>query len=273
VIGGFGRSLAALTLLSIADRGVNAQDSVAAKKHVLPLNIAQTQTFQRSYSIVVKSVDSTFVIGQRDVGLVSTTYAGAPAWLLFEKRTGIIPAVESLFVMPNLRPVHWSAVLGAARLGAQFVGDTIYGATSSPTGKRSIVTASRPDLLVSAAMVEAFLPLLPLAIGWSDSAGILAVDLSTTTIVPAEITVIGEEHLSIDGTARRPTWVVAVKTEPRYVLFWIDKETGATLRVQYALPAQGGALLEYRLHPRPSGSATVPPKPCRIRCSIPTRDS
>lgn len=236
----------------------SAQDTAQRPRHVLPLEVARLQPFRRSYDIVIQSPDSTFVIGLRDVALMLSTYAGAPSWLLVETRSGAVPSVESLYVAPDMRPIHWSSALGAARLGAQFVGDTIYGATSSPVGRQNIVVRGRPDLLASSAMVEALLPLLPLAVGWVDSVGVLAVDVASASVVPAELIVIGEEDLFVDSMPVRPSWVVALRTEPRYVLFWIDKETGATLRVQHWLYADRGAVLDYRLRPTaPSG----PPPP------------
>lgn len=222
------------------------QDSVAVAPRLLPLDTARVRQFERTYDMVVQSLDSTFVIGERRVRMAPSRYAGSPAWLLVETRTGIVPAVESLFVTPDMRPIHWSSRLGSARLGAQFVRDSIFGATSSPAGRQNIVMAARSDLVVSTAMAEALLQLFPLGIGRSDSAALLSVDLASTTVIPAEVTVIGDESLFMDSIAFRASWVVALKTEPSYVLFWIDKESGGTLRVQYALPGQGGALLEYR---------------------------
>lgn len=250
--------LAALVVITALARNGTAQDTASVPRHVLPLDVSRLQPFRRSYDILIQSPDSTFVIGQRDVVLTASTYAGAPSWLLVETRSGAVPSVESLYVAPDLRPIHWSSALGAARLGAQFVRDSIYGATSSPVGRQNIVLLGRPDLLASSAMVEALLPLLPLAIGWTDSVGVLAVDLSSSVVLPAELMVIGEEDLFVDSMTVRPSWVVALRTEPRYVLFWIDKETGATLRVQHLLPVRGGAVLEYRLRP---AAAALPPSP------------
>jgi hypothetical protein len=140
-----------------------AQDSSAAVRHPLPLDTSRVQPFRRTYDVFVHARDSIVVLGQREVVLSAATYAGLPAWLFVETRTGAVPSIESLYVAPNLKPIHWSSALGPARLGVEFVGDSIYGATTAPTGRRNIVLAGRPDLLVSGAMAEAFLPLLPLA--------------------------------------------------------------------------------------------------------------
>jgi hypothetical protein len=249
-----------VTLLLASAHGSGAQDSTVAVRHPLPLDTSRVQPFRRTYDILVHTRDSIVVLGQREVVLSAATYAGAPAWLFVETRTGVVPSIESLYVAPSLRPIHWSSALGAARLGVEFVGDSIYGASTAPGGRRNIVLAGRPDLLISGAMAEAFLPLLPLAPAWTDSVGIFAADASTSTILPAELVVVGEENLMVDSTMQRPAWVVALRwgTESvaRSVLYWIDKETGAALRIEQPLPAHVGTLLQFRMH---AETATPPP--------------
>jgi hypothetical protein len=207
--------------------------------------------------MIVHGHDSSVVVGQREIALSSAVYSGAPSWLLVETRTGIVPAVDSLYIGPDLRPLHWSSVLGTARLGAEFVGDSIYGAMTSPTGKQNIVAAGRPDLLVSGAMVEAILPLLPLTSTWTDSAGVLSVDLATTQVIAAELAVVGEEDLPLDSSATRPTWVVALRAGEHSVVYWVDKASGALLRIQQPLRSHTGTDLEYRLRCETVG--TSPP--------------
>jgi hypothetical protein len=237
----------ALILLTAAARPGAAQDTTAVVRHVLPLDVSKVQPFRRTYDMIVQSRDSTMTIGQREVALGSAAYAGAPAWLVIETRTGLVPAIESLYVSADMRPLHWSSVLGAARLGVEFVGDTIFGATTAPGGRRNIVLGGRPDLIVSTPMVEALLPLLPLSAQWTDSVGVLAVDVASSAVIAAELAVIGEEELQIDSASVRPYWIVALRAETSNVLFWVDKETGAVQRVQQPLPAHVGMLLEYRM--------------------------
>lgn len=250
-------ALLALTLLTVAARAGAAQDTTAVVRHVLALDVSKVQPFRRTFDMIVQSRDSTVTIGQREVALGSAAYAGAPAWLLIETRTGLVPAIESLYVAADMRPLHWSSILGAARLGVEFVGDSIYGATSAPGGRRNIVLAGRPDLVASTPMIEALLPLLPLSAQWTDSVGVLAVDVASSVVIPAELAVIGEEELQIDSASVRPNWVVVLRAESRNVLFWVDKETGAVQRVQQTLPAHVGMLMEYRMR---RDSAQAPPE-------------
>src|SRR5205823_13447210 len=114
----------------------------------------------------------------------------------------------------------WSSALGVARLGTEFVGDSIYGAMISPTGKQNIVAAGRIDLLVAGSMVETVIPLLPLTANWSDSVSVLSVDLAATRVIPGEIAVVGEEEFLADSTAARPAWVVALRANDQSVLYW-----------------------------------------------------
>ena len=167
-----------------------------------------------------------------------------------------MPAAESLFVAPDFRPVHWSSVLGAARLAVEFVGDSLYGATSAPTGKHNIVLEGRPDLVVSGAMMETLLSLLPLTPSWSDSVAVLAVDAVTSVVMPVELAVVGDGDLPIDTVSTRACWTVALRAGPRHALYWIDKESGAALRVEQPLPARAGTSLEYRVR---MDTAVAPP--------------
>jgi hypothetical protein len=79
-------------------------------------------------------------------------------------------------------------------------------------------------------------------------------------VLPAELVVVGEENLMVDTTMQRPAWVVALRwgTESvaRSVLYWIDKETGAALRVEQPLPAHVGTLLQFRMR---ADTVTPPP--------------
>ena len=253
-----GRALVALTLIGVLVNIAAAQDTTAVIRHLLSLDISRVQPYRRTYDMIVHARDSAIVIGQRDVVLSEASYAGSPAWLLVETRTGLVPASESLFVAPDLRPLHWSSVLGAARLGAEFVGDSIYGASTMASGKQNVVILGRPDLLVSGPMVELLVPLLPLWSSWADSVGVLGVDLVTNQVTPAELAVIGEEDVALDSSSVRHSWVMTLRSGDSHMLFWIDKDSGAALRVQQTLPRHVGGELEYRIRPELVSAAPPP---------------
>lgn len=223
-----------------------AQDSAVVRR-VPALDLSRLAPFERRYDVIAYQGDSAVSIGTRHLRLDAGTHAGNSGWWLVERRTGSVAAVESLFVAPDVRPVLWSSWLGPARLAAVFVGDTIMGATAAGSFRQNLLVTGRPDLLVSGAMVELVLPLLPLAHGWRDSAAVLAATLTQRTVLPAELVLLGDEIVIMDALDERASRVIALRTENRSVLYWVDVRTGELLRMQQALPGHTGSLLEYRL--------------------------
>lgn len=228
------------------------QDTIATPRHVLALDVTRMHPFTRSYDMVVHVGDSAHVIGQRDVSVSEATYAGQPAWLLVETRTGIVPSIDTLFLAADIRPIHWSSELGKSRFGAEFSSDSIFGVTVTPSARRSLILGSRPDMLVSTAMIETIAGLLPLTPEWSDSAAVLAVDAGEATVIPAEMAITGSEP-GISGDTSG-TWIMAIRTERGQLQLWIEKATGQSVRVEQALPAHVGSRLEYRAR-MPAGAA------------------
>ena len=238
--------LAALALGLTGPRA-GAQDTVATARHVLSLDLSRLQPFARSYDMVVHVGDTAHVIGQREVALATTLYAGQPAWLITEARSGIVPSKDSLFLGLDLRPLHWSSELGRSRLGAEFSGDSIFGAVVTPTARRSMILASRPDILVSTGMIEALAGLLPLSADWSDSVAVLAVDAGDAMLLPAELAVTGEAQSSPGDTT--VAWVLSVRTERSQLQLWVDKGSGLVRRIEQQVPSHVGSSLEFRARP------------------------
>ena len=224
------------------------QDTVAAPRHVLALDLSRLQPFSRSYDMVVHVGDSSHVIGQRDVSLAAAFYAGQPAWLVTESRTGIVPSMDSLYLALDLRPLHWSSELGRSRLGAEFSGDSIFGAAVTPTARRSMILVSRPDILVSTGMIETLVGLLPLTSDWSDSVAVLTVDAGDAVLLPAELAVAGEAQL-VPGDSASAAWIVALRTERSQLQVWVDKTSGRVARVEQQIPPHVGSSLEFRSRP------------------------
>ena len=237
-------ALVALACLAGSARVAPAQDTIAVHRHLLALDLARVRPFVRSYDMVVYAGDSAHVVGQRDIALTESAYAGQPAWLMVELRTGIVPSTDSLFLAPDLRPLHWSSELGRSRLGAEFSGDSIFGVTVTPTARHNLILGSRPDLLVSTAMLELIVGVLPLSGEWSDSAALLAVDAGGAIVIPAELALTGTEQ-GVNGDTTG-VWLMAVRTERGELQLWIDKATGAVARVAQSLPAHVGTRLEFR---------------------------
>ena len=226
------------------------QDSTAVPRQ-LAIDTSRVRPFQHAYDMIVRRGDSTAVIGERDVTLASATYAGAPAWLLTETRTGLVPSSDSLFLSLQFRPVHWSSTQGLARLGLEFVGDSILGAVTAPMGKQNVLMRGGGALLPSSAFVDAVLTLIPLTFGWTDSVTVASVDVSSHALRAAEVAVIGDEALATDSATTRPVWVVALRSDSSHVLYWVDKDDASVLRVLQSLPTHIGGDLEFRIRPPP----------------------
>lgn len=242
--------LATLTLAGTdAPRLAAAQDSTQAARVTLGADPGRFVPFRREYDMLAASGDSMVSIGRRVVIVDSARFAGAPAWLVVETRSGVVPAVESLYVSPGGRALQWTASLGASRLAIAFTRDSIFGATSTPVGRQNVLHAAPANLLASMAMAE----LLLRGVAWrpdlSDSVSVLTVDHVSSAVSVAQLAVIGEESVTTSGgmAPGRAAWVVVLRAAgPRTALLWVDKQDGALLRLQQLLPMHGAAVLEYR---------------------------
>lgn len=230
------------------------QDSVVTRQPLLGADTMRILPFQREYAMRAWVGDSTVPLGSRTIRLEPATHGGTPAWLIVETRTGAMPAAESLYVGPDFRPLQWSASLGTARLTLAFGRDSIFGGTTGPGGRQTIIQAGGPALVVSIAMLEALFPAMQWTPYRSDSVAVLVIDHVSSSVIPAELAVIGED--SVDA---RPAWIVVLRAPARSVLFWVDQQTGTLLRVQQLLPLNGASMLEYRPIAAQQPGATPPP--------------
>lgn len=200
------------------------------------------------YQTTLERDAGTTILGTRTVSTSIASYAGTPAWLLLETRFGDgTPYTDSLFAdLSGLRPMHWSAMLGASRLAAEFRGDTVFGMTSAPAGRRSMIGAIPNGAIVSTAMLETVLRLLPLQIAYEDSATIVSVTLGSNASLPTRFAVIGEDRVRVPaGTF--DCWVVSVRAEAGRSLYWVTKRDPIVVRAALDVPTMGGAQLIYAL--------------------------
>lgn len=251
-------ALIALTLLAARSPTTSAQDSavVTMAAPLLGADTTRLAPFFREYDMLAWVGDSTVSLGSRSIRLESVVHAGMPAWLIVETRTGTVPAAESLYVARSLRPVQWVGSVGHARVTVAFGRDSVFGGTTGPGGRQTIILPGGPALIVSASMLEALFPALHWTPYRSDSVQVLTIDHVSSGVIPAELAVIGED--SVDA---RATWIVVLRAPARSVLFWIDQETGAVLRLQHPLPLNGASMLEYRLRANREERQTGAPPP------------
>lgn len=235
-------ALAALTAAAPRARAQTFGVDSAARR--IRVDASRLQPSQFEYQTTLERDASTTVVGTRTVTVSPTNYAGTPAWLLLEARLDNgIPAADSLITsVGDLRPMHWNSPLGESRLSMEFRGDTAYGATSTPGGRRSIVAAIPGGSMVNAAMLETVLRLLPLQTAWEDSAAVLTVSASGNALLPARLSVIGEDRVRVPaGTF--DCWVVSVRADQARGMYWVTKQDPIVVRSTLEVPSLGGAQL------------------------------
>ena len=254
--GGARAALAFVALCAAIAPSAWAQDTIPRLRHILPIDYTRIQPFQRAYDVTVLSGGSTITIGQRDVALREAVLADSSAgWLLTETRSGIVPSFDSLFLAGDLRPVRWTSSLAASHLEVEFGADSLRAVIRGPAGASAATLEAPPDLLLSGAMLELVVGLLPLSPAWADSVSVLSADMSGADVSVMEIVVIGDEPSAPDPNSPGK-WIVALHAESRELRIWVDKASGAAVRTQQTLPTHTGTMLELRL--RESAEATPP---------------
>ena len=246
------------------DRGRNALVAVAALACLASVACAQNPTdttvrravpgarfdatkLQSSQFVYLTSLErdaSTVALGTRTITVAPASYVGIPTWLLIEARAGDgIPAADSLYAdMATLRPIHWSATTGEAHLALEFRSDSAFGGTSTPAGRRTLGLAVPGSAVVSGAMLETTLRLLPLVTAWEDSLPLLSVGVGSNAVLPTRIAVIGEDRVRVPaGTF--DCWVVAVHADQTKGLYWVTKSDPIVVRSTLDVPMMGGAQL------------------------------
>jgi hypothetical protein len=225
--------------------GQTAADSLAS---LLRVDATGLRAARYSYDVTMTRDGLTQALGSQTITYSSATYAGAPSWLILESRFGTgVNGLDSLLASRDqLVPLHWGTSSGSARLAAEFARDTLYGATSSPLGKRSLIGAAPRGVIATEGMLDGILQLAPIDDGWMANTTLLVADLTGTRLVPARLAVEREEEVTVPaGTF--PTWVVSLRTDSVEKLVWVSKEDRMVVRSSQRLPQMGGAVLDRAL--------------------------
>jgi hypothetical protein len=210
--------------------------------HMLRIDPSFLTPGQFVYATILEHDITGTPLGTRTVSVAPATYAGANAWLLLETRVGdAIPATDSLFVDPSMHPIHWGSTISRARLSAEFRGDSIFGGTMAPAGRKSLVAALPPGTLINAAMLETELRLLPLQTAWEDSASTISVALNGISTLPTRIAVIGEDRVRVPA-GQFDCWVVSVRAgDVTRGMYWVTKQNPIVVRSALDVPGMNGA--------------------------------
>lgn len=238
-----------LLLVALARGSALAGQMPADPQSQLRVDATALRPARYSYDLTMTREGLTEALGSQTITYSDATYAGAPSWLILESRFGTgVTGLDSLMASRDLlSPLHWGTSTGLARLAAAFARDTLYGATSSPLGKRSLIGAAPRGVIASEGMLDAVLQLAPIEAGWTANTTLLVVDLNGTRLVSARLAVEREEEVTVPaGTF--PTWVVSLRTDSAEKLLWVSKDDDRMIvRSSQRLPHLGGAMLDRAL--------------------------
>ncbi len=154
-------------------------------------------------------------------------------------------------------PLHWGTSSGLARLAAEFTRDTLYGATSSPLGRRSLIGPAPRGVITSEGMLDALLQLVPLEAGWATDATLLVADLTVTRLIHARLAVEREEDVTVPAGSF-PCWVLSLRTDGAEKWLWVSKEDRLVVKSSQASRQIEGAVLD-RVLARVDNVRLIPP--------------
>ena len=198
-----------------------------------------------SYDLSVTRDGSAQELGSQTITFADASYAGVPGWLILEARSGVgISGLDSLVASRDaLDPLHWGASTGLARLAAEFARDSVYGATSSPLGRRSLVGPAPRGVIAGEGMLDGLMQLAPIDNGWTADATLLVADLTGTRLVAARMAVEREEEVTVPaGTFT--SWVVSVRTGNGTKFLWVSKDDRMVVKTSQTLTQLDGAVLD-----------------------------
>jgi hypothetical protein len=245
-------------LLPLSAASGQTQSGDPAVTH-LRVDASLLRTARYVYELSASQDGAAQPLGWQTISFSDAMYAGAPSWLILESRMGGgIPGLDSLIASRDvLAPLHWGASIGLARLAAEFTRDTVYGATSSPLGKRSLVGPAPRGVIAGEGMLDGLLQLAPLDYGWAADATLLVADVSGTRLLAAHLMAEREEEVTVPaGTFA--AWVVSLRTGQGEKRIWVSKQPRLVVKSTQTLPQMNGAVLE-RVLVRVDDPALVPP--------------
>ena len=216
----------------------------AAADSALPFsrpNGALIRTGASTYRLSLVRQAQTTSLGTRTVEISDSPIGGAPAWLITEHRTGtVVPTNDSLWVArADLTPIRWVASIDRTQLAASFTPDSVFGALQSYRGRASFAAALLPGVLVTPAMAERVVELLPLRSGYRATASLLLLDMGTPRTLPTELFVESEARTHV-GSGDVDCWVVVLRAGAIEERLWVSKGSPRVVRTEQGV---GGGLL------------------------------
>ena len=181
----------------------------------------------------------------RTLTLTRTTRAGTAAWLVVDaQRAGEMSIVDSLWVArATMAPLHRVLTPAGGRIVTTFVGDTIKGMATTPQGDMPFLLPNRPGLIVSASMLELALAATPLRRGWRSTANLLAVAPTGSGVVPVELSVVGEERVTVPGGTFE-SWIIETRGAPIQQRLWLSKTGRRVVKMSQSTGQPGSTAIE-----------------------------
>jgi hypothetical protein len=203
---------------------------------------------RRSYRLTVLRGGLPSSAGERVVTVRETTHAGSPAWAIVETR--LVPAAVTsdsvVATRDQLAPLQWEGTAGGARLAAAVARDTLYGAISGAGLRRSLLVGMPPGIMLSAAMLETALPLLPLQLGASVPLSALVVDAQGARVVVGQLSIDREERVQVPAGSY-DCLVATLRLDRASKTLWVSRDGRGVIKTEERMPDVGDALLEQAL--------------------------
>lgn len=187
-----------------------------------------------TYALALTKPDgATINLGTRTVTVSEAFLGGVASWLIEDARRGTaIESIDSAYVArADLTPQRWTSRIGQAQLGVVVSRDTMFGAVSSHRGRSSFVMALPRGALLTGAMVERVVELLPLTLGYRSGATLVFVNGPITRAIPAEILVEREDRVDWGGRTV-DCWLVAIRAGELEQRLWVTRSGARVVRTE-----------------------------------------
>ena len=238
----------ALALLATGPAAAAAQTTTVAEPARATVDGSRLRPERRSYRLTVLRSGLPSSAGERVVTVRETTHAGSLAWAIVE--TWLVPAaVTSDSVVASreqLAPLHWEGTAGGARLAAAVARDTLYGAISGAGLRRSLLVGLPAGVMLSAAMLEAAVPLLPLQLGVSVPLSAVVVDAMGARVVAGQLSVDRVERIQVPA-GDFDCLVATLRLERASKTLWVSRDGRGVVKSEERMPDVGDAVLEQAL--------------------------
>jgi hypothetical protein len=106
-------------------------------------------------------------------------------------------------------------------------------------GRSSFTAALPPGALVTPAMVERVVELLPLGMGYRSAASLLLLELGSPRTIPAQLLVDRDDRVPRAG-GETDCWVVTLRAGTLEERLWVSKDSSRVVKTEQ--PIAGGVL-------------------------------